>query len=328
MRYKDTIKRVAVYLLAFLLLMVLAVSTQAATRKKISKVVVSIKADIQVDTKVGTERMDIQTGNGHYFFDSYEFENASPTWTRDDVPKLKIKLVTDGDYYFNIKSSDIKISGTGLKLVAASVAENDEVLYVTVTFPSLADQMSEIKKVSLGEDGKAQWNASEGAGSYEIKLMRGANNATGDAYTTTSTDYDIRKYLVKDGSYTVKVRAISANNPDFAGAWVDSNAIKVSKDKAESIRREVEAEQSAGTWIKDEKGYQFKDINGNLLRSSWRKINGEWYFFNDDAYMVTGWYLVNDTWYYMDIQSGAMLKNTTTPDGYKVGIDGAYIAQN
>ena len=199
---------------------------------------------------------------------------------------------------------------------------------MTVTCPSLADQMSEIKKVSLGEDGKAQWNASEGAGSYEIKLMRGANNATGDAYTTTSTDYDIRKYLVKDGSYTVKVRAISANNPDFAGAWVDSNAIKVSKDKAESIRREVEAEQSAGTWIKDEKGYQFKDINGNLLRSSWRKINGEWYFFNNDAYMVTGWYLVNDTWYYMDMQSGAMLKNTTTPDGYKVGIDGAYIAQN
>ena len=67
MRYKDTIKRVAVYLLAFLLLMVLAVSTQAATRKKISKVVVSIKADIQVDTKVGTERRKIQKETGNNF---------------------------------------------------------------------------------------------------------------------------------------------------------------------------------------------------------------------------------------------------------------------
>ncbi|MCD8223537.1 MAG: hypothetical protein LUC99_01570 [Clostridiales bacterium] len=40
--------------------------------------------------------------------------------------------------------------------------------------------------------------------------------------------------------------------------------------------------------------------------------------------MVVGWNLVNDVWYYMD-ESGAMLTDTTTPDGYKVGPDGAWI---
>ena len=109
---------------------------------------------------------------------------------------------------------------------------------------------------------------------------------------------------------------------------MNSNSIKVSRDKADTIKREVEAEQSVGTWTKDERGYKFVDNKGYVARSSWKKINGEWYFFDNNAYMVTGWYLVNNVWYYMDTQSGAMLKNTTTPDGYKVGIDGAYIAQN
>ena len=158
--------------------------------------------------------------------------------------------------------------------------------------------------------------------------MRGANNATGDTYSTISNNYDVRQYLVKDGTYTVQVRGISGTDSNFAGAWVNSNSIKVSRDKADAVRREIEAEQSVGTWTKDEKGYRFIDNKGYVARSSWKKINGEWYFFDNNAYMVTGWYLVNNVWYYMDTQSGAMLKNTTTPDGYKVGIDGAYIAQN
>jgi putative cell wall binding repeat-containing protein len=328
MKYKNTIKRVTLYFLACLLLIVVGINTRAATRKKINKVSLNIKADIQVDTKVGTERIDIQPGNGHYFYDSYEFENFSPTWTRDDAPKLKIKLVAEGDYYFNVSLSDIKVNGTGLTVVDTSKADNDEVLYVTVKFPSLSNQMSSIDKVELSEDGKVHWNASEGAGSYEVKLMRGANNATGDTYSTISNNYDVRQYLVKDGTYTVQVRGISGTDSNFAGAWVNSNSIKVSRDKADAVKREVEAEQSVGTWTKDEKGYRFIDNKGYVARSSWKKINGEWYFFDNNAYMVTGWYLVNNAWYYMDAQSGAMLKNTTTPDGYKVGIDGAYIAQN
>lgn len=328
MKYKDTVKRYIIYFLVLFLLVLIGTNTQAATKKKIKKVSLSIKADIQVDTKVGVGEMDIQVGNGHYSYEEHEFENATPTWTRDDVPKLKIKLVAEDDYRFDLKRSDVKITGSGLTLVNASTADNDEVLYVTVTFPSLADKMSPIDRIELGEDGKVEWDVSEGAGSYEIKVMRGANNATGDTYSTSSNNYDIRNYLVKEGNYKVLVRGISANNPDFAGEWFSSNIIKISKDKAETVRKEIEAAQSRGTWTKDEKGYKFTDINAETASSSWKKINGEWYFFNEDAYMVTGWNYINDVWYYMDIESGAMLKNTTTPDGYKVGIDGAYIAQN
>ena len=58
--------------------------------------------------------------------------------------------------------------------------------------------------------------------------------------------------------------------------------------------------------------------------NQWQYINDYWYFFNEKGYMVTGWVLWNNIWYYCS-DSGAMLTNTTTPDGYRVGADGAWI---
>ena len=39
--------------------------------------------------------------------------------------------------------------------------------------------------------------------------------------------------------------------------------------------------------------------------------------------MKTGWILYKDAWYYCG-ESGAMLVNTTTPDGYYVNGDGVW----
>ncbi|MBP3926204.1 MAG: hypothetical protein J6D13_03345, partial [Clostridium sp.] len=48
------------------------------------------------------------------------------------------------------------------------------------------------------------------------------------------------------------------------------------------------------------------------------------YYFDEVGYMKTGWILWNSKWYYCG-SDGAMLANTTTPDGYYVGSDGAWI---
>lgn len=51
---------------------------------------------------------------------------------------------------------------------------------------------------------------------------------------------------------------------------------------------------------------------------------GDWYNYGSDGAMQTGWVQDGDAWYYMD-DNGVMLENTTTPDGYVVGPDGAWI---
>jgi len=40
---------------------------------------------------------------------------------------------------------------------------------------------------------------------------------------------------------------------------------------------------------------------------------------------MTGWIKTNSKWYYCDKGNGAMLANTTTPDGYRVDSNGAWI---
>ena len=59
--------------------------------------------------------------------------------------------------------------------------------------------------------------------------------------------------------------------------------------------------------------------------NGWRYINNEWYYFGADGYMTVGWQFINNNWYYFDMTHGNMLKNTITPDGYHLDINGAMI---
>ncbi len=53
--------------------------------------------------------------------------------------------------------------------------------------------------------------------------------------------------------------------------------------------------------------------------------NGKWWYqYEDGTYPANGWTLIDNTYYYFDA-AGWMLSDTITPDGYRVGPDGAWI---
>ena len=120
----------------------------------------------------------------------------------------------------------------------------------------------------------------------------------------------------------------------------------------------------SGTWHQDERGWRFRYTNGTYAKGSvataadgtaelhvgWARVGGSWFAFDADGYMMQdwiydaasgSWYYSDLTgmkkgwmqspqdgrWYYLDPNSGAMHINTTTPDGSRVGADGAYIEQ-
>ena len=51
-------------------------------------------------------------------------------------------------------------------------------------------------------------------------------------------------------------------------------------------------------------------------KNNWEYIDKEWYLFDEDGYMRTGWVEWEGERYYCHDETGEMLKDTTTPDGY------------
>ena len=119
----------------------------------------------------------------------------------------------------------------------------------------------------------------------------------------------------------------------------------------------VDRSLSGGQWVQDEKGWWYKRPDGSYPKNSWgyEAYNGKsyWYYFLDSGYMATGWVEVNgskyylfpnsDGWkgrmltgwqwidgncYYLDSQGqneGALYRNSTTPDGFTVDLEGRWV---
>lgn len=62
----------------------------------------------------------------------------------------------------------------------------------------------------------------------------------------------------------------------------------------------------AGEWKQDNAGWWYQNGDGSYPVSSWKEVNGKQYYFDANGYM---------------------LHDTTTPDGYQVGADGAWIVK-
>ncbi|MDT3844593.1 MAG: hypothetical protein LIV11_08455 [Bacillota bacterium] len=77
----------------------------------------------------------------------------------------------------------------------------------------------------------------------------------------------------------------------------------------------------AGSWQENEYGRWYQNEDGSYPAGQWNEIDWQWYYFDNNGYMVHDRWIGN---YYLGFD-GAMLTDATTPDGYRVGADGAWI---
>lgn len=96
-------------------------------------------------------------------------------------------------------------------------------------------------------------------------------------------------------------------------------------------------------WISYEGSWYYLDSYGDMV-TGWANCNGSWYYLHENGKMATGWVSYNGSWYFLNqngvmesgkwiswqgrqyylYSSGEAAVNTTTPDGYTVGYDGAW----
>lgn len=76
-------------------------------------------------------------------------------------------------------------------------------------------------------------------------------------------------------------------------------------------------------WLKDRDGKWYYLNSDGIMQRGWVKVNDLWYYLNDSGVMLTGWIKESGKWYYLK-SDGSMAVNTTI-NGYKIGMDGAWI---
>ncbi|WP_349947702.1 serine hydrolase [Lacrimispora sp. BS-2] len=85
------------------------------------------------------------------------------------------------------------------------------------------------------------------------------------------------------------------------------------------------AQTSSQGWVQEGSKWYYRKQDGKKAGNEWLKIDGVYYWFGTDSVMAASrWVESNGKWYYLGA-NGAMLKDTITPDGYRLDSSGAWI---
>ncbi len=308
-------KIMALVLTAALVTGVNCTTASAASRKKITTVKMTVTADIVLGGNISEQQAEVTVKGDKIEVDQCEFINDGFQWYENDVPRLEVTLHCQDDYYFDTKDGSYTIEGG--TYVKQKKEDYNQTVTVTIDLPPAGEFTQPVSSLNWTDGHVANWSKSMGAGSYEVKLYRDGKGV-GTAKTTDQTRMELGGFLTKEGNYTFQVRTVNAKNPEKKGAWVESSSNFVSGEQARSNFINY-----AGSWKQDQTGRWYENGDGSYSKNSWQNINGKWYFFNEKGYMATGWVDWNGKQYYCDTQTGQMLTDSITPDGAKVGSDGA-----
>ena len=99
--------------------------------------------------------------------------------------------------------------------------------------------------------------------------------------------------------------AFVSNVSDAKWFQTEENLKKLGEADAAGIIKYYGLTKDKGKWEFTGEHWKWKEGNGKYATSTWKSIDGVWYYFDTNSNMTTGWQQIGGTWYYMD-GSGAM----------------------
>lgn len=173
-----------------------------------------------------------------------------------------------------------------------------------------------------------------------VRLIAVVMKSKSTHYTDTKALFDYGYALVKAGALTSGSGSQKAG--EKAASGTEGNGTVNGGDSAQGP-----GTSSSRGWVQAADGWNYIKENGAKASGEWVKEEGIYYWIDDNSYMAKGWRQIGDKWYYLRSNGamaknqwqkveengqwfylgndGAMLVNTTTPDGCRVGSDGAWI---
>ena len=133
-------------------------------------------------------------------------------------------------------------------------------------------------------------------------------------------DKDTWYYLDKDGVMLTGLQEINGSRYyiNASGAmqtgwkWLDNHYYYFASNGAMKIG-----------WFQDNGRKYYLDTENGQMATGLYKVDDQSYYFDANGAMQTGWKQLNGNWYYFQT-NGSLLRNGTSPDGYKLNADGIW----
>ena len=179
-------------------------------------------------------------------------------------------------------------------------------------------EASNVRAFVLGTDGKWTKNPTTGGWSFTLEGGLPLNNIWGMISYQDSTGKTVSRWYFFNSDSTM-----------VTGWHFDTSSNKwfYLNPKAGD-----EIGQMQTGWVYDNNKWYFMNLESGTLSQGWVAApDNRWYLFDESGAMLTGWRNVNEKWYYLnpntnnDRPFGSMYINETTPDGYRVDANGAWI---
>lgn len=194
--------------------------------------------------------------------------------------------------------------------------------------PSSGDKPSEdTPSGDKPSEGKPSGNRPSGGGSG------GGSSSAGSSSTGTIT-INAGAVPLASGIAQSSVQVVSGEwKMDDLGRWSFCADGRTYQSEWAAVSRNLTDTSPGG-----QSGYDWFrfDSDGFMITGWYTDMDGNVYYLNQDpasvlGRMVTGWNQIDGVWYYFNMVSdgtqGRLLKNTETPDGFLVGEDGAWIVK-
>ena len=155
--------------------------------------------------------------------------------------------------------------------------------------------------------------------------------STSDTNNSTSTSDTSNSASASDNNNSTSTSTSNSSaNLGLASSSISNSSTSTSTDIL-----------ATSSWMYSNGRWWYKHANGSYTTKAWEKIDGVWYYFDDEGWMKTGWvkdgkwyYLsesgammtgwaqINNTWYYLN-QSGAMQTGWVKDNGTWYYLDGS-----
>ena len=146
----------------------------------------------------------------------------------------------------------------------------------------------------------------------EIVNINASDNSTSASDTNNSTSASDTSNSASTSDTNNSTSTSDTNNS--ASTSNSSANLGLSSTSASNSNASTSTDILAtSSWMYSNGRWWYKHANGSYTTKAWEKIDGVWYYFDDEGWMKTGW-VKDGKWYYLS-ESGAMLTGWVKDNG-------------